>query len=118
MAQFCFPFYKANNMKKQDEPDLSKDIKPDLKHDTMEFSAATDGDDQLDTDDATYEEEGISAEELDNLEDDDLDSQAYALDSAETDKLSDEDTLPEENWEQDLPDEDADENNNEEDYKR
>ena len=41
-----------------------EDIKPDLKHDTMEFSAATDGDDRLDTDDAYYEEEGIDADEL------------------------------------------------------
>ena len=31
-----------------------EDIKPDLKHDTMEFSAATDGDDQLDTDDSNF----------------------------------------------------------------
>src|SRR5882757_10850805 len=94
-------------MKKQDD-DTEKDIKTDLKHDTMEFSAATDGDDQLDTDDATYEEEDISAGELDNLEDDTFDEQAAALDSVETDRLEDDDILPEEDWTDDLPDEEDD----------
>jgi hypothetical protein len=80
-----------------------EDIKPDLKHDTMEFSAATDGDDKLDIDDETYEEEGINAEELDAIEDD-PDAEAAALDATETDLAADPDNLPDENWTDDLPD--------------
>ncbi|MEO7306987.1 MAG: hypothetical protein ABIR78_09165 [Ferruginibacter sp.] len=80
-----------------------EDIKPDLKHDTMEFSAATDGDDILDTDDESYEEEGINAEELDAIEDD-PDAEAAALNATETDFAADPDNLPDENWTDDLPD--------------
>ena len=88
-------------------------IRPDLKHDTMEFSAATDGDDILDTDDASYEEEGIDAEELDAIEDD-PDAEAAALNATETDLAADPDNLPDENWTDDLPDtEDVDEEENE-----
>ena len=79
-----------------------EDIKPDLKHDTMEFSAATDGDDQLDTDDISYEEEEINAEELDAIEDDS--ALEAALNAAETDREADPDNLPDENWTDDLPD--------------
>lgn len=80
-----------------------EDIKPDLKHDTMEFSAATDGDDLLDTDDSSYEEEEINAEELDAIEDDAA-LVAEALNAAETDREADPDNLPDENWTDDLPD--------------
>lgn len=86
-----------------------EDIKPDLKHDTMEFSAATDGDDRLDTDDAFYEEEGIDADELAALEDDPA-SIAAALNEAERDREIDIDKLTDEDWTDDLPD-----NNEEED---
>jgi hypothetical protein len=95
----------------------SADIKTDLKHDSMEFSAATDGDDILDTDDASYEEEGIGADELDAIEDDD-DSEAAALVATETDLLADEDILPEEDWTDDLPDMDADEDDADDEYER
>ncbi len=78
-----------------------KDIMPDIKHDTMEFSAPTDGDDKLDMDDATYEEEEITAEELDTLEDE-PDKEAMALDTAETDRLADGDVMPEEDWTDDI----------------
>ena len=78
----------------------AEDIRPDLKHDTMEFSAATDGDDVLDTDDSSYEEEGITSEELDALNDSD-DNEAAALNAEETDNLADEDNLPEEDWVED-----------------
>jgi len=81
----------------------TENIKPDLKHDTMEFSAAADGDDQLDTDDASYEEEGISANELEAIEDDPL-QEAAALNAAETDREADPENLPDENWTDDLPD--------------
>jgi hypothetical protein len=91
---------------KKEPTKTPEDIKPDLKHDTMEYSAATDGDDAMDTDDATYEEEGITGEELDAIDDDD-DSEAAALDAEETDHLADEDTLPEEDW---IEDADLDDN--------
>jgi len=81
-----------------------EDIKPDIKHDTMEFSAPTDGEDRLDMDDETYEEEEITAEELDALEDQ-ADSEAMALNSVETDRLADDDNLPEEDWTDDVRDE-------------
>lgn len=88
-----------------------EDIKPDLKHDTMEFSAASDGDDILDIDDASYEEEGINAEELDALEDD-PDAEAAALNATEMDLATDPDKMPDENWTDDLPDtEDMEEEN-------
>ena len=70
-----------------------EDIKPDLKHDTMEFSATTDGDDQLDTDDSAYEEEEINAEELEAIDDDD-DREAEAMKAAEADRETDHDNLP------------------------
>lgn len=95
----------------------SADIKTDLKHDSMEFSASTDGDDILDTDDAGYEEEGIEAEELDAIEDD-ADSEAAALIATETDLQADDDILPEEDWTDDLPDGDAEDDNDEEEYHR
>lgn len=94
-----------------------EDIKPDLKHDTMEFSAATDGDDLLDTDDATYEEEGINAEELDALEDDPR-IEAVALNEVENDRKADPDNLPEEDWTDDFADDDVDDNEDEEDHRR
>ena len=86
------------------------DLKSDLKHDTMEFSAATDGDDLLDTDDLTYEEEGITVEELNLLEDEPM-NEAAALIAAETDREIDENNLPEEDWTQDLPYAEKEENN-------
>lgn len=86
----------------------TEDIKTDLKHDSMEFSASTDGDDILDTDDAAYEEDEIDAGELDSLEDS-IDNEAAALVATETDLQADEDILPEEDWTDDLPDTEDDE---------
>jgi len=93
-------------MKKEKEQSKEEELQsaPDLKHDTMEFAASTDGDDKLDFDDAGYEEEEVSAEELELMEEGTVDEQAYALVAAQTDKTVDEDNLPEENWEDDLPD--------------
>ncbi|MEO5890493.1 MAG: hypothetical protein ABIQ31_09585 [Ferruginibacter sp.] len=71
-------------------------IKPDLKHDNMEYAASTDGDDILDSDKESVQEiedEEITAEELELLQDDDIDNQAEALDTAETDSLADEDNF-------------------------
>lgn len=96
-------------------PDPTDPIKPDLKHDSMEYSAATDGDDTLDTDletKAELEDESISAEELEYLEADTLEDKAEALNAAETDSQVDEDNFilepdQEEKFEQDEPDEEA-----------
>jgi hypothetical protein len=94
-----------------------EDIKPDLKHDTMEFSAATDGDDRLDIDDASYEEEGIDADELDALEDDPA-SIAAALNVAELDRQADPDNLTDEDWTDDLPDNNEEEEEGEDEDER
>ena len=89
----------------------AEDVKPDLKHDTMEFSAASDGDDKLDTDDATYEEEGITEDELDAIVDDDA-NEAAALIAEENDFAADDTNLPDEDWTDDLPDNEAEEETN------
>lgn len=89
-----------------------EDIKTDLKHDSMEFTASTDGDDILDADDPTYEEAEIAAEELDALEDN-MDNKAAALNATETDLQADADIMPEEDWTDDLPDMNSDEDENE-----
>lgn len=90
-------------MKKHDEH--SEDVKTDLKHDTMEFSASTDGDDKLDLDDNLLDDDGISGEELDYLEEDE-DEMGAALNAVETDRLADADNLPEESDEDDYYDND------------
>ena len=90
--------------KKQDNKEENKeDIKADLKHDTMEFSAAADGDDKMDMDDATYEEEEITGDELDTLETDE-ENETAALKAVEVDRTLDADNLPEEDWTDDLED--------------
>jgi hypothetical protein len=99
-------------MKKENEKD-PKEVKPDLKHDTMEFAAPTEGEDPLDMDDESYEEEEISAEELELIEEDDED-EAAAYVAAEDELAADEDILPEEDWTDDLPDADAGEEDHEE----
>ncbi|RYF90877.1 MAG: hypothetical protein EOO03_02700 [Chitinophagaceae bacterium] len=83
----------------------NEDVKPDLKHDSMDFAASTDGDDVLDTDDATYEEESITAEELELLEDE-PENEAAALNAVEIDREADDSIMPEEDWTEDLPDND------------
>ena len=74
-------------MDKKKQP-TEDEIKPDLKHDSMEYSAATDGDDVLDTD-TQREPDEISAEEIEALELDDLDEQALALEAVEEDRQAD-----------------------------
>ena len=71
-------------------------LKPNLKHDNMEYSASTEGDDILDSDKETtdeIEEQEITAEELELLQEDDVDDQAAALNTAETDSQADEDNF-------------------------
>ena len=95
------------------QPKENKDIKTDLRHDNMEFSAATDGDDILDADDFNREEDGISSEELDALgEDNDLEM-AAALNAVESDRMVDADNLPEESDEDDYYDNEEEERENE-----
>lgn len=93
------------------------EIKTDLKHDSMEFAASTDGDDIMDTDDPAYEEAEIAADELEALYDSD-DNEAAALNATETDLQADEDILPEEDWTDDLPDMGTDEDENENEHRR
>ena len=85
-------------------PKENNEVKTDLRHDNMEFSAATDGDDILDADDFNREEDGISGEELDALEDDNGKEMAAALKAVENDRLTDAENLPEESDEDDYYD--------------
>jgi len=80
----------------QEKNNTNKPVKPNLKHDNMEYSASTDGDDILDSDKENIleiEDEEITAEELELLQGDDVDDQAEALNSAETDSEADEDNF-------------------------
>jgi len=86
------------------QPKENKDVKTDLRHDNMEFSAATDGDDILDADDFNREEDGISGEELDALEDESDVEMAAALNAVEMDRMVDAENLPEESDEDDYYD--------------
>ena len=80
-------------MQKKDD-DLPEDITPDLRHDTMEYAASTEGDDILDTD---TEEEEITADELDVLEDAPEEEQTNALNTVEKDRTLDDDVIFDEN---------------------
>jgi len=83
----------ANQPKKQP-------IKPDLKHDNMEYAASSDGDDILDSDSQVTlvtDEEQITANELELLLDDNVDNQAEAFNSAEIDSMVDADNFLNEN---------------------
>ena len=87
----------------------NNDSKTDLRHDNMEFSAATDGDDKLDADDFNREEDGISSEELDALDDESEVEMAAALQAVEVDRLEDAENLPEESDEDDYYDNEEEE---------
>ena len=65
-------------------------IAPELKHDTMEYAASTDGDDQLNL---INEDNEIRADELDLLEENGMEDEAYALDAATKDNIADEDNF-------------------------
>jgi hypothetical protein len=91
-----------------------KDVKPDLKHDTMEFYDETNSEEVLDPDDIGVNAEAdITGEEL-NMIEDEPDNEAAALDAAETDRTVDEDNLPEEDWMDDIPGGDASKNESDE----
>lgn len=74
---------------KKNTDKISEPIAPELKHDTMEYAASTEGDDQLDLN----EEEEITADELNALEEKDVEEEAYALNAAEADSEEDEDNF-------------------------
>ncbi|MEO6355112.1 MAG: hypothetical protein ABIU77_03830 [Ferruginibacter sp.] len=74
---------------KKNKDTTPEPIAPELKHDTMEYAASTEGEDQLDIN----EEEEITADELDALDEKDIDEGAYALNAAETDSEADEDNF-------------------------
>ena len=74
---------------KKNKDNNPEPIAPELKHDTMEYAASTEGEDQLDIN----EEEEITADELYALEEKDTDEKAYALNAAETDSEGDEDNF-------------------------
>lgn len=83
----------------------SHEEKLDLRHDTMEFSASTDGDDILDSDIKNLDDDDISAEELDFFEGENEVELKKALRAVEKDRLKDQDYLSEdEEWTDDLPD--------------
>jgi len=87
-------------------------IKTDLKHDNMEYSAASDGDDILDSDvqiTLLTEEEQITAKELELLLDDDFDNQAEAFNTAESDSQVDVDNFLNEEETEDESDDESDE---------
>lgn len=86
-----------NNQPELTEPAL------DLKHDTMEFAANTDGEDVVETDAVKLEEEAITAKELDLLESESGPAE-QALAAAEADQQNDPDRLPAEEWTEDIPD--------------
>ena len=65
-------------------------IIPDLKHDTMEFTASTEGDEILDMPDEDAE---ITPEELNALYEDDEKEEAEALKTASMDSEIDEDNF-------------------------
>jgi hypothetical protein len=100
---FCSPekwhsftaFDKKHVMQEPEKNDPAN-LHPDLKHDTMEYNAASEGDDPIDTNKEFLIEavdEDVTAEELNSLEDDSEQHQADALLSAENDSRNDEDNF-------------------------
>lgn len=89
---------------------IEEEVPANLKHDTMEFAASTDGEDRLDADDENYEEDEISAEELEAINDTD-DNEAAALVAEQTDFEADEDNLPDEDWTDDIDEQEDQEEN-------
>ncbi|MEO6490662.1 MAG: hypothetical protein ABIO04_12035 [Ferruginibacter sp.] len=87
----------------QEKHDNDRDIKPDLKHDNMSYSSATEGDDVLDTDLNMEDDNAISAEELNLIDDDTEDNRAEALNTVELDRQADNDVY----FEADKEDEDV-----------
>lgn len=92
-------------MKKEN---TEEEIKTNLKHDNLEFTELSDGEEPIESAEDMLKDDEIHADELDAINDED-DNEAAALIATETDLLADEDQLPEEDWTDDLPDTNADE---------
>ena len=82
---------------KKNRTDKPEEIKPDLKHDNMEFAAPADGDDPIDIYPDDDDDDGISAEELAEIENASGDEKANALNSVEADRVADDDVIFDEN---------------------
>lgn len=67
------------------------DPNPDLKHDTMEYAASSDGVDILDNEYELEETDEITAEELEMIDKDTEEEQEQALNIVETDRQNDDD---------------------------
>ena len=81
---------KKEIMKNKKDENIIHPIEPDLKHDTMEFAASTDGDDQLDP---IEEEDDITADELNALDYEPEEIETKALNTAVNDSKFDEDNF-------------------------
>jgi hypothetical protein len=75
---------------KKNKDIAAEPIAPELKHDTMEYAASTEGDDQLNL---INEDDEITADELDSLEEDGTEDEAYSLNAATTDSIADVDNF-------------------------
>ena len=91
---------------KKDNPE--DEIKTNLKHDNLEFTELSDGEEPIESIEDMEKDDVIHADELEAINEDD-DNEAAALIATETDLQADEDQLPEEDWTDDLPDNDPDE---------
>jgi hypothetical protein len=100
-------FFPMSTKNKDDQ-----EIPADLKHDTMEFAAPTEGEDILNADAERYEPDEISAEELEAINDTE-DNEAAALVAEQDDFELDETNLPTEDWTDDIEDEKDDEDKEE-----
>ncbi len=97
-------------MKKTDIID-PKNIKPDLKHDTMEYAAPDEADNWEAIEKNQEQDDEITAKELEMIEAANTDEEASALNSVETDRQADNDVNfdandPDNNDEADLNDDD------------
>ncbi len=91
---------------KKENPE--EEVKINLKHDNLEFTELSDGEEPIESVEDMLKDDEIHADELDAINDED-DKEAAALIATEIDLQADEDQLPEEDWTDDLPDLDADE---------
>ena len=90
---------------------LEEEIKTNLKHDNLEFTELSDGEEPIESIEAMEKDDEIHADELEAINEDD-DNEAAALIATETDLKADEDQMPEEDWTDDLPDTDSGEDLN------
>lgn len=95
LAHFSLNNFKHAYMAKKQHEDNAQ-VKPDLQHDSMEFTD-TSSDDTAEFNDVPDEDEEPTADELDILEADAPDAQAMALNAVEADRQVDNDIYFDEN---------------------